>query len=234
LTAILLSYIINNRAFGRVQLPHFDRILKYATLCPGIVSYLVIKGPSPEDDLDERQMIEGVLGGDPAAEKTFYDTHVDRVYRLAYRMTGDATLAEDFTQDTFMRALDRISTFEGRSALSSWLHSVAVSVILNGLRKVRRYQVREEGWDNFESVSSERNTPDHELTWWLTRAIDALPDRLRLVFVMHDMEGYKHREISEILNIPVGTSKARLARAHEKLRQTLGIAATKNPEEVDS
>ena len=68
----------------------------------------------------------------------------------------------------------------------------------------------------------------------MNRAIDTLTDQLRLAVVMHDMEGYKHREIAEILDIPVGTSKARLARAHEQLRQILGVAAANNPEEVES
>jgi RNA polymerase sigma-70 factor (ECF subfamily) len=197
------------------------------------VSYLVNEEAFREDWLEEQQLIQRVQAGDPVAERFFYDSQVERVYRLAYRMTGDETMAEEFTQDTFIRAFDRISTFEGRSALSTWLHSVAVSVILNGLRKVKKYRSREEGKDDLESVAGGSNPPDHDLKRKLSGAIDTLTDQLRLIFVMHDVEGYKHREIAETLDIPVGTSKARLARAHEQLRQVLGTAVFSRPEEVE-
>lgn len=183
--------------------------------------------------MDENQMVQRVLAGDPVAERSFYDSHVDRIYRLAYRMTGDETLAQDFTQDTFVRAFDRLFSFQGKSALSTWLHSVAVSVILNGLRKVKRLRTREEGQDDLDSVGGGSEVPDLNLKRSLKRAIDALPEQLRLIFVMHDVEGYKHREIAETLDIPVGTSKAKLARAHQELRKTLGMAVVSIPEEVD-
>jgi len=190
-------------------------------------------GLSQEAQLDENQIVRGVLAGDPVAERTFYDSHVDRIYRLAYRMTGDETLAQEFTQDTFVRAFDRLSSFQGKSALSTWLHSVAVSVILNGLRKVKNVRTREVGQDNLESVGGRSKTPDLDLKRLLKRAVDSLPDQLRLIFVMHDVEGYKHREIGDSLDIPVGTSKARLSRAHQQLRKELGTAVFSNPEELD-
>ena len=88
--------------------------------------------------MEERELLTRAQAGDPAAERALYDTHVDRVYRLTFRMAGDATLAQEFTQDTFVRAFERLGTFRGDSALSTWLHTIAVSVSLNGLRKVRR------------------------------------------------------------------------------------------------
>lgn len=177
--------------------------------------------------MDENRMIDGVLNGDPVAERAFYDAHVERVYRLAYRMAGETALAEDFTQETFMRAFDRLSTFRREAALSSWIHSVAVSVILSGLRKVKRHYAREEQREDLsQGRSGSHQPPDHELRCLLTRAIDSLSDILRIVFVMHDMEGYKHHEIAEILDIPVGTSKARLSRAHEHLRRELGLRSS--------
>jgi RNA polymerase sigma-70 factor (ECF subfamily) len=183
--------------------------------------------------LDEKQMVQRVLAGDPVAERTFYDSHVDRIYRLAYRMTGDSTLAEDFTQDTFVRAFDRLSSFQGKSALSTWLHSVAVSVILNGLRKIKKLHSREEGKEDLEMMGDTSQNPNPDMKRLLYRAIDTLSDQLRLIFIMHDVEGYKHREIADSLDIPVGTSKARLARAHDELRTILGMAVTSNPGEVD-
>jgi len=147
---------------------------------------------------------------------------VDRIYRLTYRMTGDETLAEDFTQDTFIRAFDRLPGFEGRAALSTWLHSIAVSVVLNGLRKVKRFRQREMTLDESTDRAVAGESGDPELKRSLHRAIGELSDGLRLVFVMHDVEGYKHQEIAAILDVPVGTSKSRLATARGQLRNNLG------------
>jgi RNA polymerase sigma-70 factor (ECF subfamily) len=77
--------------------------------------------------VEEHHLVERVVGGDPAAERRLYDAHVDRVYRLTYRMTGDDDLAQEFTQETFIRAFDRLKQFRGEAALSTWLHSIAVS-----------------------------------------------------------------------------------------------------------
>lgn len=171
--------------------------------------------------MEERQLIERVLAGDAAAERKLYDAHVDRIYRLAYRMTGDETMAADCTQDTFIRAFDRLAGFEGRAALATWLHTIAVSVILNRLRKVKRLRRREAELDKLPAGAAAVRPIDLELKIRLHTAIDKLEDCLRLVFVMHDVEGYKHREIAAILNVPEGTSKNRLFRAHQLLRQEL-------------
>src|SRR5215213_527881 len=93
--------------------------------------------------LDEATLIARVLAGDAAAERTLYDKHVDRVYRLAYRLAGDDTLAQDFTQETFIRAFDKLRDFRGQAAFSTWLHTIATSVVLNGLRKSNRFRQRE-------------------------------------------------------------------------------------------
>lgn len=172
--------------------------------------------------MEERQLIARVLRRDAAAERELYDTHVDRVYRLAYRMTGDETMAEDYTQETFVRAFDRLDGFEGRSALSTWIHSIAVSVVLSGLRKVKRLRSRETEMSDAVAQRATDGATDPVLRLRLHRAIDSLPDELRLVFVMHDIEGYKHREIAEILDIPSGTAKSRLSRGRQALRDRLG------------
>src|SRR5437764_10184409 len=91
----------------------------------------------------ESQLIERVVNGDPLAERELYDAHVDRVYRLAFRLAGDDDLARDFTQETFIRAFERLDGFRGEAAFSTWLHSIATSVALNGLRKVKRFRTRE-------------------------------------------------------------------------------------------
>lgn len=176
--------------------------------------------------MNERQLIARVLTGDAVAEKALYQAHVDRIYRLAYRMTGDETMAEDCTQETFLKAFAKLSEFEGRSALSTWLHAITVSTVLNSLRKVTRLRQRET--ELSEARVSTMSTPsaDPVLKMWLHDAIDRLAYELRLVFLMHDVEGYKHHEIADILQVPVGTSKTRLHRARQLLRQDLAPGNT--------
>ena len=87
------------------------------------------------------ELIRRVLAGDASAERALYDAHVDRVFRLAYRLAGDADLAQDFTQETFVRAFSKLREFQGRSAFATWLHAITVSVSLNALRKVKKIRI---------------------------------------------------------------------------------------------
>jgi RNA polymerase sigma-70 factor (ECF subfamily) len=169
----------------------------------------------------DNEIIAEVLRGDVRAERQLYDAHVDRIYRLAYRMAGDETLARDFTQDTFIRAFERLADFRGESSLATWLHSIAVSVILNGLKKVRRIHGREIGGDELPEVTITARESEPDLKQRLRTAIDRLPEGYRTVFVMHDVEGYTHEEIGAALGIQSGTSKAQLFRARQKLRAEL-------------
>lgn len=171
--------------------------------------------------VDERQLIARVLDGDPAAERELYDTHVDRIYRLAYRMTGDDDLAQEFTQETFIRAFDRLKGFRGEAAISTWLHSIAVSVVYNGMRKVRRLHARHVDLDETAGLGQNPEGAEPDLRERLAAAIDELPWGYRTVFVMHDVEGYKHEEIAAALGVQTGTSKAQLSRARAKLREAL-------------
>lgn len=181
--------------------------------------------------MNDKQLIARVLQGDRAAERALYDRHVDRVFRLAYRMSGDEMMAEDYTQETFIKVFDHLESFEGRSALSTWIHSVAVSVILSGLRKVKRLRNREAEMDEVTERTAGREGADVELKIRLRQAIDALPDELRMTFIMHDMEGYKHHEIGEIFDAPTGTIKSRLSRARQALRDDLSGGARRPAEE---
>ncbi len=180
-----------------------------------------IGNPSPGKDLDERQLIVRVLEGDPVAERELYDAHVDRVYRLAYRMTGDEDLAQECTQETFIRAFDRLKQFRGDAALSTWLHSITVSVVYNVMRKVTRLQKRHTDLSETAMMSENPGGADPDLKKRLAAAIDELPHGYRTVFVMHDVEGYKHEEIAQVLGVRTGTSKAQLSRARAKLREAL-------------
>lgn len=170
--------------------------------------------------MNERQLIQRARRGDPAAERSLYDTHVDRVFRLAYRMTGDLQLAEDLTQETFLRAFDSLDRFRGDAALSTWLYAIATRTVLSGLRKVRRLRDRETGTDELPEPPPSSHA-DAELRLLLDGAIDALPQDMRIVFLMHDVEGFKHHEIAAGMEISPGTSKSRLHRARAWLREYL-------------
>jgi RNA polymerase sigma-70 factor, ECF subfamily len=176
--------------------------------------------------MTDDQLIAAVRAGDPVAQRQLYDRHVDRVYRLAFRIAGRADLAADFTQDTFIRAFERLGSFRGEAALSTWLHRIALSVSYNGMRSQSRFDRAESLDDDGDLVNS---TPmlmtapsvEPDLKDRLRAAIDALPAGCRAVFVMHDVEGFTHEEIGTALGVAVGTSKAQLSRAREKLRHWL-------------
>ncbi|MGH7533095.1 MAG: RNA polymerase sigma factor [Gemmatimonadales bacterium] len=171
--------------------------------------------------VEEAQLIDRVLAGDPAAERALYDRHVDRVYRLAYRMTGDGDLAQDITQDAFIRAFDRLPGFRGEASLATWLNAITMSVALNALRKVKRFRQRETDLEHGEKVGAPGRQAEPDLKERLARAIDDLPEGYRAVFVMHDVEGYTHEEIASTLGVKAGTSKAQLFRARARLRDKL-------------
>lgn len=171
--------------------------------------------------MDERLLIARAVAGDAVAERELYEAHVDRVFRLVYRLAGDEELARDFTQEAFIRAFTRLSEFRGEAVFSTWLHAIAVSVTLNGLRKVRRFRMHEVELEEAVSFGESGSDADPDLKTRLRRAIDALPELYRVVFVMHDVEGYTHEEIGEVLGVAPGTSKARLSRARARLRAAL-------------
>jgi RNA polymerase sigma-70 factor (ECF subfamily) len=171
--------------------------------------------------VDDKELIGRVLGGDPSAERELYDAHVDRVFRLVYRMAGDLDRAKDFTQETFIRAFSRLGDFRGEAALSTWLGSIAISIALNGLRKARRMREREVALDDVPQMGRLSVEAEPDLKTRLAQAIDGLPEGYRAVFVMHDVEGYTHEEIASSLGVHPGTSKAQLFRARARLREAL-------------
>ena len=145
--------------------------------------------------MDEHELIARVRAGDAAAERRLYDRHVDRINRLAYRFTGDDTLAQDLTQDTFIRAFERLDGFRGESALGTWLHAIATTVILNGLRKVKRFRQRETDLDDAATIGADRAEADPDLKHKLARAVEARPMKYRNVCVWHDVGGDTDEEV---------------------------------------
>ena len=176
---------------------------------------------TPASRADQRALIERVRRGDASAHRALYDAHVERIYRLTYRMTGSEHLARELTQDTFVRAFAAIEGFRGDSAIETWLHTIAVSVTLNELRRSKRERARNAPLEDALMVTQSAAPSDPVMREKLMAAVNALPEGCRTVFMMHDAEGFTHEEIATALGVTTGTSKAQLARAREKLRLSL-------------
>ena len=170
---------------------------------------------------DQRALIERARGGDASAIRALYDTHVDRIYRLTYRLTGVEHLAREVTQDTFVRAFASIGEFRGDSAFGTWLHAIAVSLSLNEIKRRKRERARNAPLEDAIALAESAPHSDPLLRDKLMEAVNDLPEGCRTVFMMHDAEGYTHQEIAAALGVTEGTSKAQLARARGKLRVAL-------------
>ena len=168
--------------------------------------------PVPADAVD----VALAQSGDQQAFERLYRAHVGRVYGLALRMAG-AGPAEELTQDVFVRAWEKLSSFRGEAAFATWLHRLAVNLLLSERSRRGRERLRlGEDETVMDRQRARRETP--EVAMDLDTAIGRLPDGARQIFVLHDVEGYKHEEIGEMLGIAVGTSKAQLHRARMLLR----------------
>jgi RNA polymerase sigma-70 factor (ECF subfamily) len=176
--------------------------------------------------VSEPELIARVLAGDRVAARDLYDAHAPRVYRLAYRMSGDADMAREATQDVFVRAFSQLARFRGDAALSTWLHRITLTVVASTMRKVQRMRERELPLDLRDATAAAvEGRGDPVLRVRLHRAIDALPEIYRMAVIMHDIEGYTHLEIAEILGVAEGTCKSRLSLARAQLRTALSDLA---------
>ena len=182
---------------------------------------MALSVPEPRGRVSERHLIERVVRGDAKAQRELYEAHVDKVYRLAFRLAGEDELARDFTQLTFIRAFEKIGDFRFESSLSTWLHTIGVSIALNGLRKVKTARNREAPMEAASSIGIVTREAEPDLKVRLAAAIDTLSEKYRTVFLMHDVEGFTHEEIGAALGIPPGTSKTRLFQGRAKLREAL-------------
>ena len=164
-------------------------------------------------------------GRDPDAFEAVYREHVGRVHALCLRMAGDARLAEELTQDVFVRAWEKLPGFRGESALGTWLHRLAVNVVLEAARGTQRRERRVEPTSDLAALAPAAGpAPDERLhlNMDLERAIAALPPGVRTVFVLHDIEGYRHDEIARLTGGAVGTMRSQLHRARRLLMEALG------------
>ena len=177
----------------------------------------------------EAEAIARAQNGDGAAFEALYSLHKRRVYSLCLRMLGNVAEAEDLTQEAFLQLYRKIGTFRGDSAFSTWLHRLAVNVVLMHLRKKGLPQVSlEETLEPSQDDGPRKDIGARDLTLsgsidrvTLERAVENLPPGYRLVFVLHDVEGYEHNEIAEMLDCSIGNSKSQLHKARMKLRDLL-------------
>jgi RNA polymerase sigma-70 factor (ECF subfamily) len=188
-----------------------------------------VSDPSPDgrgvpeplvDRGGETDLVRRAAQGDVESYESLYRKHVGRVHALCLRMSRDPSEADDLTQETFIRVWERLGSFRGESGFSSWLHRVTVNVVVSELRKSGRWRERSSDEDAAETaVAVPAFSAGGDLD--LERAIATLSPQARLVFLLHDVEGWKHGEIAEQTGIAVGTSKAHLHRARQLLREEL-------------
>lgn len=167
------------------------------------------------------ELVQRAQGGDDAAFGELYRAHVGRVHALCLRLAGDAQAAGELTQDVFVRAWEALPSFRGESAFGSWLHRIAMNVFLGSRRATGRRERRVFSTDEPATLERVADPPHPGTRLDLEQAIAALPRGARVVFVLHDIEGYQHGEIARMTGIAEGTSKAQLFRARRLLREAL-------------
>ena len=182
---------------------------------------------------DEASLLKGLQRGDPEACACMLKQYAPRVYAIAIRMVNDPNEAEEVLQETFISACKNITKFEGRSALSTWLHRIATNAALMHIRKRKRREVSlddpissDDGDEVYREVQDWAFAPDDhamnsEIRDVLEKAIAALPESMRTVFILREIEGYSTEETANILNISISAAKVRLHRARLRLRELL-------------
>lgn len=170
---------------------------------------------------DENDLVRKAQAGDAAAFERLYEMNVRRTYALCIRMVNDHRRAEELTQDIFVRAWEAINSFKFKSAFGTWLHRLGTNVVLGHLRTEKRREGKVTPTDDLEAFETgvRQSMPETKLD--LERAIATLPDGAREVLILHDIEGYRYREIAEMTEIAEGTVKSQLNRARRLVREAL-------------
>jgi RNA polymerase sigma-70 factor (ECF subfamily) len=169
---------------------------------------------------DSRSDVARAAAGDVRAFEALYRAHLPRVYSLVRRMTGGRD-ADELTQDVFVRVWQKLASFRGEASFSTWLHRLTVNVVIERFRSEQtRRQRLIDGDAIFETLPGPAGCRDLPMDF--ETAVERLPEGAREIFVLHDVEGYKHKEIGALLGISPGTSKAQLHRARMMLRKHLG------------
>ncbi len=176
--------------------------------------------PATQQTALPTELVRRARQGDRRAFEALYRANVGRIYALCLRMSGERTRAEELCQGAFVRAWEKLDGFRGDAAFSTWLHRLAVNHVLGDRRSGLRRLARVVPVEDPEAAATGR-TPPAGIGLDLERAIATLPTGARLTFVLHDVEGYAHPEIAQLLGVTVGTSKAQLSRARKLLREVL-------------
>ena len=178
--------------------------------------------------MSETQLIQRACEGDGRAVKALYDRYSPRVFAVVRRIAGDDELARDYAQEAWIRAIRALPTFRGDARFSTWLHRIAVNAALQASRRVetrRRYE-----GPIPEEVALTPVAGDALLQQRLEAALDRLPDGMRQVLILHDVEGYTHEEIGDAMGVTAGTSKSQLFKARAKMRELLADVANERAE----
>jgi RNA polymerase sigma-70 factor (ECF subfamily) len=182
----------------------------------------------------EYALIQQVKSGDFSKFETLYRSYKRRIFSLCLRMTDDFSLAEDFTQEAFITAFRRIDTFRGDSAFATWLHRIAVNIVLMHVRQQKSRgtmaSLDEPASEDDITMGERLGREDRRLASSIDRvaleiAINRLAPGYRIVLVLHDIEGYEHSEIAELMGCSVGNTKSQLHKARLRLRELLNEAA---------
>jgi len=185
--------------------------------------------PTGIPDAGDADVLARAQAGDHRAFAQLYSLHKRRIYSLCLRMVGNVAEAEDLTQEAFLQLYRKILSFRGDSAFSTWLHRLAINVVLMHLRKKGLSLISlDEAMEPTPEEGPGRSFGAPDLTLAgaidrlaLQRAITELPAGYRLIFVLHDIEGYEHNEIAAMLECSIGNSKSQLHKARLKLRDAL-------------
>ncbi|MEJ2483280.1 MAG: sigma-70 family RNA polymerase sigma factor [Gemmatimonadota bacterium] len=176
--------------------------------------------------MTDARLLQAARAGDARAMESLYREHSGRVYSVVRRLVGDDHLAEDVSQEAWVRAFEKLGSFRGEAAFGTWMHRLAVNTALNQLRRRKR---RPDVESAAEPPSSGPEPDDRILNQRvLGQALDRLPDGYRKVLVMHDVEGMTHDEIAEKLGVAVGTSKSQLHKARARMRDLLAPREGRN------
>jgi RNA polymerase sigma factor (sigma-70 family) len=191
-------------------------MLQQETLPIGVTAFDQSSTPSADRDAMD---VARAARGDVQAFERLYRAHIPRVHGIVRRMAGGRDV-DELAQDVFVRAWQKLGTFRGESAFTTWLHRLTVNVVLERFRSGSTERSRRVDSDMvFETARSTPSRPDLSIDF--EAALERLPDGAREIFVLHDVEGYKHHEIGSLLGISPGTSKAQLHRARMMLRKYL-------------
>jgi RNA polymerase sigma-70 factor, ECF subfamily len=191
--------------------------------------------PRPESPAALGTIVERAQRGDEKAFEELYHAHKQRVFSLCWRVAGERTQAEDLVQEVFLQLHRRIKTFRGESQFSTWLHRLALNVVLMDMRKksLLTSSLEQTAAENREEGRPEKQygSQDHRLQFSLSRlslerAIRELPPGYRLVFILHDVQGYEHQEVADMMGCTLGNSKSQLHKARLRLRALLKSPAS--------